>query len=281
MSEQNPLSKHFRQPVLHIKLPSNGKYWPTGSINLPVTGELPIYPLSAKDEIMLKSPDALLNGAGVVSAIQSCVPNISDAWSMPSIDTDAILIAMRIASFGNSLPVDATCLHCDTRQSFAINLNTVAGSIPAATSTFDEVFTVDGLRIKFKPLTYFKTNTASLIAFEQGKMASIAADESLPLDDRKKHYSHHLNTLIDLNIQTFADSTEYILTEDGIRVTQPAFLLEFYQSIPRKLVSEIREIYETLLNNSSLQPVTVTCEHEDCGKDFKIRLTFDYSNFFD
>jgi hypothetical protein len=75
----NPLSKYFRRPEIYYKLPSNGRYWPENSIELPVNGEIPVFPMTNADEITLKTPDALMNGAGIVSVIQSCCPNIVDA----------------------------------------------------------------------------------------------------------------------------------------------------------------------------------------------------------
>ena len=105
----NPLSKHFRTPGIYIKLPSGGRYWPENALNLPLNGELPIYPMTTKDEIILRTPDALLNGSGVVSLIQSCCPNISDAWQTPNIDIDAILIAIRIATYGHNISFQSNC----------------------------------------------------------------------------------------------------------------------------------------------------------------------------
>ena len=105
---QNPLAKHFRQPVIYLKLPSGGAYWPDGSIDLPLNNEIPVLAMSTKDEIVLKTPDALLNGQGVVNVIQSCCPNIKDAWKMPSVDVDATIIAIRIASYGNQMDFTTT-----------------------------------------------------------------------------------------------------------------------------------------------------------------------------
>jgi hypothetical protein len=74
MTNSNPLAKHFRQPAIYLRLPSQGQYWPENAITLPVTGELPVYPMTTKDEITLRTPDALINGTGVVSVIESCIP---------------------------------------------------------------------------------------------------------------------------------------------------------------------------------------------------------------
>ena len=70
----NPLKKHLRQPKIYIKLPSQGKYWHPNAIDFPESGELPVYAMTARDEITFKTPDALLNGQATVDVIQSCMP---------------------------------------------------------------------------------------------------------------------------------------------------------------------------------------------------------------
>ena len=113
MLQSNPLSQFFRQPAIHIRLPSGGKFYPVGSINMPPNGELPVLPMTAVDEITYRTPDALFNGSAVVSVIQSCVPSIKDAWQMPSQDIDAVMIAIRIASFGHGMDINTQCPACN------------------------------------------------------------------------------------------------------------------------------------------------------------------------
>ena len=71
--QANPLSKYFRQPKLYIQIPSRGKYYQQGSIEYPENGELEVYSMTAKDELVFKTPDALLNGQATVDVIQSCI----------------------------------------------------------------------------------------------------------------------------------------------------------------------------------------------------------------
>ena len=82
----NPLLKHFRQPVLYTKLISNGRWYPEGILEMPVTGEVPIYAMTARDEITMKTPDALLNGAGTVAVIESCCPSIKNALTLDNMN---------------------------------------------------------------------------------------------------------------------------------------------------------------------------------------------------
>ena len=90
----NPLRKHFRQPAIHLRLPSGGSFYPQGTIIMPANGELPILPMTAVDEITSRTPDALFNGSAVMDIIGSCVPNIRDPWAIPATDITALLIAV-------------------------------------------------------------------------------------------------------------------------------------------------------------------------------------------
>ena len=52
--EQNPLRKQFRQPKMYTQLPSRGNFYPDGVLDMPETGELPVFAMTAKDELIIK-----------------------------------------------------------------------------------------------------------------------------------------------------------------------------------------------------------------------------------
>ena len=92
VNSNNPLQKHFRQPAVYLRLPAGGRFWDSKALEMPESMEIPIYPMTIKDEITIKTPDALMNGQGVVDVIHSCCPSIKNAWATPSVDLDAIFI---------------------------------------------------------------------------------------------------------------------------------------------------------------------------------------------
>ena len=59
---ENALNKYYRQPQIYIKLPSGGKWYGPDVLTPTETGELPVLPMTAKDELAFKTPDALING---------------------------------------------------------------------------------------------------------------------------------------------------------------------------------------------------------------------------
>ena len=62
----NPLGKYYRQPQIYIKLPSKGKYYTADVFTPTETGEIPVLPMTAKDELAFKTPDAMMNGQATV-----------------------------------------------------------------------------------------------------------------------------------------------------------------------------------------------------------------------
>ncbi len=118
----NPLANYFRQPKIWLKLPSEGKFYSKGAIDISANGTYPVYAMTAKDELMFKTPDALLSGESTVQVIKSCIPAIMDPWKMPSIDLDVCLIAIRIATYGETMELHSTCPHCNSENEFEMNL---------------------------------------------------------------------------------------------------------------------------------------------------------------
>ena len=91
-SKPNPLAGHFRQAKIYITLPSEGKYYPENSLGY-ARMELPVMPMTTKPGLALKTRMLFLIGL-LLDLIHSCIPNIKNAWGMPSLDIDACLIAI-------------------------------------------------------------------------------------------------------------------------------------------------------------------------------------------
>lgn len=272
----NPLRAHFRQPAIYLSLPSKGQFWGNG-LNLTETGELPIYPMTARDEILLKTPDALLNGQGVVDVIQSCCPNIVDAWQMPSVDVDPVLIAIRIASYGQDMPVDTTCPHCAAENTFDVDLNAYLDNINMP--NYSKKIDIEHVRIKLKPQNYSSVNETNKIAYEEQRiLENLGASES---EDQEKlaAYKKHLDRLVKLNAKILVDNTEYIeIPSSGTVVTETEFIEEFYFNCNSDICKELRNKLEEINQEGAVKPQAGTCTN--CAENYNISLMFDYASFF-
>jgi len=271
----NPLSNFFRQPAVHLKLPSNGKFWKEDSLDLPVTNEIPVYPMTTRDEITLRTPDALLNGSGVVELIHSCCPNILDAWGAPSIDIDAIIIAIRIASYGNIMDFDNRCPFCKEENTHQIDLTAILDNINSP--DYQTPLKYKNLTFKLKPQHYFSVNSANKYHFEEQQLFK-NIDSVEDEQEKLKIYAEQLQRITDMTIQLVADSTEYILTPDGIKVVDPEFIKEYYERSETAIVNLIRDKLNELAKQAEIARPTVICS--SCEKEYEVTLTFDYASFF-
>jgi hypothetical protein len=278
MSEisNNPLAKHFRQPALYINLTSGGRYWKNGSLELPATGGIPVFPMTTKDEITLRTPDALVNGTSVVEVIQSCVPNIKNAWEMPSVDVDSTLIAIRLASYGKYMTIKSKCPACNEEHDYDVDLNTVLDGI--SMPDYSTPVKLPNLSITLKPMNYQQVSRAGNISLEEEKLIQALANPDVDEDTRKIEYEKHINKMIDLNIENVVSCTDYIATSDGERVSNPDFIREFYTQadagVMRAVQAKIRELAEAI----AIKPMDATCD--SCDNKFQLTIEFDYASFF-
>jgi len=277
IDSSNPLAKHFRQPAMHIKLTSNGRFWPDEALELPATGEIPILPMTAKDEIVLRTPDALINGTSVVQVLQSCCPSIKDAWKMPSVDVDSTLIAIRIASYGPTMTITAKCPACKEEHDYDVDLHNSLAQIKMP--NYDKTITTeDGLIIALKPLTYFQVSKAGNIAFEEEKLIQGLANPDVPDEVRKTEFEKHINKMVDLNNENLTNCTASI-TADGNKVTDPKFIADYYKNSGSKVVRQVQALTKEFAADVSLRDEEASCT--SCQHKFKLAIEFDYSRFFD
>ena len=161
--KKNPLSSFYRQPKIYVTLPSKGRFYPKGALDVSTNEQYPVYAMTAKDELLFKTPDALLSGQSTVELIKSCIPAILDPWSMPSIDVDFALIAIRIATYGDKMEVGCNCPHCNAENSYDVNLT--AWFEVFSNFMYKDLINADPLTIHIRPYTYKEMTKTSIKTF--------------------------------------------------------------------------------------------------------------------
>ena len=270
----NPLAKHFRQPAIYLELPSKGKHWPAGSIDLPESGQIPVYPMTVKDEITIKTPDALLNGEGTVNVITSCLPNIKNAWKITACDLDAILVALRIASYGDELTITSQCKHCNETNEHAIDLRVLMDTMTEP--VFDSIAS-DELIIQFKPQLFETVNNSNLANFKTQSLLQTIMASDLSEEEKTKRFNELLPQVTDLNVSVIVDSIESI-TMDETNVTNKKHILDFLNNCDRKVYETIKTHVEHLATQNKIKPFDVGCP--ECEKQYEASMSFEFSNFF-
>lgn len=270
----NPLKQYFRRPAVYLKLPSEGKNYSEGVIRSTETGELPVYPMTAIDEITSKTPDALFNGTAVTELIKSCVPDILDPWSINSSDLDAILIAIKAASGAGNMEIETSCPKCQHTETYGLNLAGVLADIKPG--DYSQTFKVGDLQFKFRPLAFREMNKASIGQFElQKTFAKIetATDEQ----ERAAASQDALKAITNLTMEILSQTIEYIQTP-GTKVTEREFIFDFLKNCDRNIYTAVRDHNANLKAGTELKPLDVKCSN--CSNEYTQPFTLNPSDFF-
>jgi len=275
IKKQNPLSQWFRQPKIYIKLPSNGEFYPHGSLDKSENGEYPVYAMNAKDELMFKTPDALLTGQSTVEVIKSCIPAIQDPWSMPSIDLDVALVAIRIATYGQNMEVTANCPHCKSENSYDVDLVAWLGTI----GNFEYQTTVncDPLMVHVRPYSYQELSKTNIKTLEQQRLFNTINDDSLSDEQKLDIFGKSFVRITELTVDVIAGCIKRIDTPNGF-TDDPTEIKEFINNASKDIFDRIAEHIQSMKKEIEFKPMDVKCQ--DCEKPYEMPITMDQSNFF-
>jgi hypothetical protein len=272
--ENNPLRQYFRRPAVYLKLPSGGSNYNEEIVQLPDTGELPVYPMTAIDEITARTPDALFNGTAVAELIKSCIPAIKDPWKINSVDLDSILIAIKAASGGENLELDSTCPSCTETSTYQINLIGILSSLKPG--NYESLLEIGDLKIKFKPLTYKEMNAGAMGQFEvQRTYMNLEFIEDLEERNLASHSA--LEKITYLTMELIANTIDYIVTPN-ITVSEKEFILDFLQHCDRNVYTEIRDYNAKLKLETEIKPLHIKCDN--CGHEYEQSFTLNPADFF-
>ncbi len=273
--KKNVLSGWFRQPKIYIRLPSEGKFYPSGSLDTSSTGDYPVYAMTAKDELMFKTPDALLNGQSTVEVIKSCVPAILDPWKMPSLDLDAVLIAIRIATYGETMELDTNCPSCGAENNYGVKLTQYLEKI----SSFKYVpnFQCENLTIHVRPYSYQEVTKAGIKTFEQQRLFSVINDDTISDEQKLEMFGKSFVKLTELTVDIIAGCISKIETPDG-STEDLNDIKEFINNCSKSVFDQISNHITSMKEQIDFKPLDAKCQ--SCGHEFELPVTMDHANFF-
>lgn len=274
--DNNPLKQYFRRPAVYMKLPSNGYGYPKDAIDMPENGEIPIYPMTAIDDITARTPDALYNGVAVIELIRSCVPNIKNPWAVTNVDLDAILVAIKAASSpSGEMDIDSECPSCNEVSSYKANLASMLVNIRGA--DFSKTLDLGDIKIQFQPINYKDINDASLKQIQYQQMFQVAEQET-DEDRRNQILQDGLKNITDLTMDLLSKSIAQVITP-SIPVTEIEYILDYLKNCDKNTYFAIRDFSSNLRKESELKPMKIKCIH--CGHEYEQEITLNPSDFFD
>jgi hypothetical protein len=231
--------------------------------------------MTAKDEMLFKTPDALLTGQSTVEVIKSCIPAILDPWKMPSLDVDVALIAIRVATYGDNMEISSNCPSCQAENNYEVNLSNWLGNV--GTFDYDPVIDVNPLTVHIRPYTYQELTKTSLKTMEQQRIFQIINDDTISDESKLEKFGVSFVKLTELTVDVIASCISKIETPDG-ETSDPEQIKEFINNTSKDIFDKISERINGIKKEIEFKPLDAKCT--SCDEEFSMPITIDQSNFF-
>jgi len=269
----NPLQKYFRQPKVYISLPSKGIYSRAGSFE--TVENMPVYAMTGMDEILVKTPDALLTGEATIKIIESCCPSIKDAWEVSNLDIDMLLSAIRIATYGHNMTVTHTCKHCETLNDYDVDVRNFVEHFGQC--EYDNTIQLDELTIRLRPLNYKEITDYNLRSFALQRQLSQGIQQNSD-DDQQKLVSKLFNDLAGIQAEVYLQGVESVEVPEGV-VDRKEYIKDWLANSEKSIYDAIKSQIEKNRSTWQLPTQKVICP--ECGTDGEFSIDLDQASFFD
>lgn len=277
----NPLYQFYRKPGTYISLPSGGRFYKK-SPKLTDSNELAVYPMTARDELILKNPDALYNGEAVRQVLTSILPDIADVNEMPAADVDMALVAMRMASYGDDLSLDVShnCKESQGKsQRITVGLGSIVSSMRPIDPNIGKVLLSSGLEVHIRP--YNLQDQGRLLKAQFNSMRSMQAMEAnknLTVEEKTAAATREYDTIVLLSQEILFGCVEKVVMPDGKEVADRKYINEWLKNLDRASVKRLEDEIKKFQEFGIIREVDVKCEH--CGEHYKSDMLFDPTSFF-
>lgn len=268
----NPLSAYKRVPNTYIKLPSQGR-WNNGNIEMTNSNEVPVYPMNAMDELMLNTPDAILNGEALVNIIKNCVPVIKDPNNLPIPDLESIFVAIKKANMNNNemFIYNSKCpiKTCEHENTVGIDLQMVLDSqsyIEEKDCLFEIEMGNGTLQIEIKPYTLFLRHKFIEAELENSLMSKhISTNDKLSNIEKAAETAKLTEKQGMLSFDLVSKSiTAVTIMKTGERITDPKFIYDWLLDIDKEkantIISNVNKLNDFGINKN-LKLKCEKCEH--------------------
>lgn len=280
--DTNPLKKYYRNVKLSVGLPSRGNYYAEGTVTFDDAGELPVYPMTAQDEITLQNPDALLSGSAIVDVVTSCVPGVLKVRKLLACDIDVLMIAIRVASYGEEANMILTCpkTDCQHENTFTLPLDTLLNQTETLEESY-EVVVDSGLTVFVKPGTFSAMVRQQKSAFETSKLQDAVSAPDMSDQQRMTILSNVFKSMAKLNFELINESIKNVVftDEEGVEhdIDNQNHISEWIQNIDKNTVDAIEAKVVDVNKVGIAKTVPATCT--ECNTEWEAPIEFNPVNF--
>ncbi|PWT79917.1 MAG: hypothetical protein C5B44_06170 [Acidobacteria bacterium] len=270
----DPLAKYYRMPGVHVRLPSEGAFMPPGSVQFTMNGDVPVYPMRAADELLLKSPDALMSGHAIEELLKSCVPAIKTPRLVTSADLDVLLLAIRTATYGEILELEPVCPKCETVNQSQVNMAVVLAStkpIPPEHA----VRLSDDVVVFLRPYNMENVTQMGIISFEETR--KVQALEEAEDNKRLEQMNKSMHRMVVANLDAMASCVIRIIVKEG-EVTDHTSIRRFIDNVSKSWTDKLQAKLDEL--NGLGMDKTYDMKCAKCGHKWRPEIEFNATTFF-
>lgn len=277
----NPLKKYFRQPALYLKLPTQGKWYTPNDIDMSHDSEVAVYGLSALDDIMLNTPDAMLNGLALEKVISNCVPDIKNVKKIFVPDLEAIFLGIKMATNDGKFEVERTCPKCKHENNFEVNCAHILDTISYIDDSDTVVSFNDQLIINIQPYTFEMRQMFMQKQFEEDRTLRLIDEQNKNLDEFQKAriLAESVEKLSKITFELVSKSIiEVHIKSQNITVSDPMQIAEWLMNINKSQADTIINSVNSLNMIGPNKKVPAVCSN--CNHQWDESLNFDPISFF-
>lgn len=271
----NPLNKLYRNKNVYISLPSNGKYYYDG-IKLSVDGELGVMPMTIKDEIMLKSPDALFNGEALISFIKSCVPDITNPEEIPICDLDLIIMGVRAAS-NKFMEMECTCPKCNKKENYDIDITKIMATAQKINENNKVELETNNVIINCRPYSLRSQLKTNIQKFHSSRLELLLNDKKIGNKEKSEMFDQILADATKITIELIVDNIVSV-SIDGEIIEEKSYIREWVENMEKSTYSLIKQKIEELSENKMNKTTKVKCIQ--CENEYEALVELNPLSFF-
>ena len=248
----------FVVPTDFVELPSQGRFYPEGH---PLHGQntIEIRQMTAKEEDMLTSRTLLKKGVALDRVLQNVIVNKGlDANNILVGDRNALIVAMRVAGYGNLYETRVACPSCAKSSDYSFNLSDVGIYDGQEHSELDIADNQNGTFEVQLPVTNVRVTFKLLTGHDENRMLNASNnDKKRKLEER--NVTRQLENII---VAVEGNGSNEVLK----------YLVD---NIPSRDSRHLRAAYKAVAPNIDLTQ-NFKCSECDFSQDMEVPLTADF-----
>ena len=260
---KNPLLERIRMPGETYTLPSKGLLYSNDELAPDVkNGEVHILPMTAMEEILMRSPDKLFSGGAITDIFSRCIPQVQKPLEMFAKDVDFLLICLRKVSYGPEIEVTFQHDCKDAKEhSYVIPIDhfidNTRGIDPTKVGSKFTCKLPNGQNVELRPIRYRDVVSALQTLNE------IQSTQRVP--DVKEVQQNSIRTLLNV-IDNVDGHNDREMIREWLTELSPGF------------TNKIKETIEDINNWGPVFSKPVRCK--DCGEEIDVATPLNPMAFF-